>query len=140
VALYDVKDLGLARRYVTVSVNPAGRITELIEKPQNPKTTLIATCVYILPKTALPRISEYVGRGIGNDEPGRFMEWLCKHEAVYGYMLQGYWRDIGSIETYRETDSFVKRRIAYSTKSQGRLQPSMKCERKPFFECSGALV
>jgi glucose-1-phosphate thymidylyltransferase len=109
IALYDVKSLEAAKNYSTVTVNQDGRIVGFTEKPSNPKTTLIGTCIYIFPSRILPKIKEYVDKGLGADEPGRFIEWLHKQEPVYGYRLKGEWWDIGTPETYTQANkSFTK--------------------------------
>jgi len=100
VALYDVKDRELARQYSTVTIDDKGRITGFSEKPAEPDTTLVGTCIYILPKSALSRLREYLVDAANRDSPGRFIEWLCKREPVYGYILDGYWWDIGVMEQY----------------------------------------
>lgn len=104
VALYNIKDLKLAKKFSTAILDQDNRIVEFIEKPTKPKTTLIGTCIYIFPKKTLPRIREYIAKGFGKDEPGRFIEWLCKQEPVYGYMLNGEWWDIGTPETYKKAN------------------------------------
>jgi len=100
VALYDIKDRELARQYSTVAIGDKGRIMNFSEKPAEPDTTLVGTCIYILPKSALSRLREYVANAADRDSPGRFIEWLCKREPVYGHILGGYWWDIGVMEQY----------------------------------------
>lgn len=104
VALYDVKKLNLAKHYATVFLDQDSKIVGFEEKPSEPKTTLIGTCIYILPERTLSRLKEYVNKGLGGDQPGRFIEWLHKQEPVYGYILEGYWCDIGTPESYAEAD------------------------------------
>jgi len=100
VALYDVKDRELARQYSTVTIGDKDRIMGFSEKPAEPDTTLVGTCIYILPKSALSRLKEYLADSVDRDSPGRFIEWLCKREPVYGHVLDGYWWDIGVMEQY----------------------------------------
>jgi len=40
---------------------------------------------------------------------GRFIEWLYKHDAVYGYVFTGVWFDIGSFESYKAADKYFSR-------------------------------
>ncbi|MCP8318500.1 MAG: nucleotidyltransferase family protein [Candidatus Methylarchaceae archaeon HK01B] len=109
VALYDVKIRDLAREYSTINLNEDGRIIEFTEKPKKPKTTLIGTCMYILPKRTLPRLREHLESGLGRDEPGLFIEWLHKQEPVYGYILEGHWFDIGNLGLYKEAERFFSK-------------------------------
>jgi len=108
VALYDVKNRDLAKHYATVLLDEEGRIIDFEEKPQQPRTTLIGTCIYIFPKRILSRIKEYVEEGLEKDQPGRFIEWLHRRESVYGYVLDGYWWDIGTKESYIEANKFFQ--------------------------------
>lgn len=50
VALYDIKDHELAKQYSTASIDAQGKIMGFSEKPAQPETTLVGTCIYILPK------------------------------------------------------------------------------------------
>jgi len=109
VALYDIKDLELTRHYSTITLDPDNRITDLIEKPTNPTTTLIGTCIYALPKNSLSRMSQYLSEASDRDNTGRFIGWLCKREPVYGHILQGHWWDIGTIDQLNEADRILKR-------------------------------
>ena len=104
IALYDVKSLEAVRNYSTVTVDQDGRIAGFTEKPPNPETTLIGTCIYLFPSRTLPKIREYVDKGLGADEPGRLIEWLHRQEPVYGYTLRGEWWDIGTPETYAQAN------------------------------------
>lgn len=101
IGLYDVGDLEKAKRYGCVKVDADGRITGFEEKPENPKSTLAATCIYVLPERSMKRVHEYLEDG-NSDAPGHFIRWLCQNERVYGYTFQGYWSDIGTLESYEE--------------------------------------
>ena len=102
VALFDVGDLEVVKRYGCVEVEADGRITGFVEKPERPKSTLAATCIYALPEGSLKRVREYLEEGNDPDAPGYFVQWLCRRERVYGYVLQGYWSDIGTPESYED--------------------------------------
>jgi NDP-sugar pyrophosphorylase family protein len=49
--------------------------------------------------------------GLATDEPGRFIQWLHKQEPVYGYMLEDYLWDIGTIESYKAADKFFSQTV-----------------------------
>jgi len=106
VALYDVGEKELAKHYAAALLDKDGRIIDFEEKPQQPKTTLIGTCIYIFPERILSRLREYVEEGLERDQPGKFIEWLHRREAVYGYVLNGYWWDIGTEESYNKANKF----------------------------------
>lgn len=108
VALYHARNLVEAKRGATVVLDANRRIVEFIEKPQNPKTSLIGACLYAFPFKTIPRFQEYIGLGLSNDEPGKFIEWLYKVEPVYGYMLHDYLWDIGTHESYQFARKFFR--------------------------------
>lgn len=117
VALYNVRDRLLAKQYSTVTVDAEGRIMSLDEKPARPETTLVGTCIYMLPERTLNRLMEYSAEATDCDRPGRFIGWLCEREPVYGHILDGYWWDIGTVDQYYEANQAL--RVASSNTKTG---------------------
>jgi len=109
VALYHAKDMDEAKKGATVILDEERRILDLVEKPENPKTTLVGACLYAFPARITMRFEEYVELRLSQDEPGRFIEWLHKTEPVYGYTLKDYLWDIGTIESYAAAEKFFDR-------------------------------
>ncbi len=106
VALYDIKDLEAAKRYGVVSVDSSGKVTDFEEKPQSPKSTLISTGVYFLPKGKVQSIKKYISSpGNKSDQPGFYISWMCKNDKVYGLAFHEDWYDIGDIDSYRKADA-----------------------------------
>ena len=106
VAVYYARSLEEAKRCATVTVDGNGKILEFTEKPAEPKTTLVCGAVYVFPKAVRKWFTEYLRSGLPTDQPGRFVEWLCKQEPVYGYMLSEYLWDIGTHEAYKECNGY----------------------------------
>jgi len=106
IALYHAENIDEARSRATITIDKEGKIVEFIEKPSNPKTTLVGACIYALPSKTRDRLKQYLKLGLPTDEPGRFIEWLHKQESVYGYMLKDYLWDIGTLESYHAADKF----------------------------------
>jgi len=104
VALHNIMDQELAKQYSIANLDRTGRVTSFVEKPSRPDTTLIGTCIYMIPRKSLSRMAEYLSETSDRDSPGRFIAWLCAREPVYGHVLDGYWWDIGTIDQYREAD------------------------------------
>jgi len=107
IGVYDIKEFEKASKFSTVRLNRKNRVVDFIEKPRRPTSTMIGTGIYLFPAKTLSAIQEYVERGLGSDQPGKFIEWLRKVQPVYGYRLQGYWCDIGTPETYLEAFKYV---------------------------------
>jgi glucose-1-phosphate thymidylyltransferase len=103
-AVYDVKDLEQIKKYNSISVDAAGRITFFEEKPKNPTSTLTGIALYFYPKATLPLIRQYIAEGNNPDQPGRLVQWLYPRAPFYTWTVPGLWFDIGSKETLVEAN------------------------------------
>lgn len=108
IGLYDIKSLEQARRYAVVEVDSSWRIRRMVEKPEEPWSTLVAICIYALPFKDLLLVEEYLRKGGSRDAPGRFIAWLVQQREVYGYLFSGVWFDIGDATSYTMADRFFK--------------------------------
>jgi len=126
VGLYDVKDPSLAKQYSTATLDAQGRIISLSEKPANPDTTLIGTCVYMLPRRTVTRFKEYSTETADRDNPGRFIGWLCRREPVHGHILEGNWWDIGTVDQYYGANQAVYVERVLSPSTLGHVQPALR--------------
>jgi glucose-1-phosphate thymidylyltransferase len=104
VALYDVGDRELARKYGIVELGEDDRVVGFVEKPEKPPSTLAATATYVFHRDHLALVRRYLDEGSSPDQPGRFVAWLQAREPVYGYRFAGEWLDIGDREQLREAD------------------------------------
>ncbi len=106
--LYDIKDLSEAKLFGVVALDGSGKVTSFEEKPQQPKSTLIAMCFYYLPKSTLGLVADYLKDVGKSDTAGDYIRWLHKKTHVYGFQFSGKWYDIGSIEAYHEAQKAFK--------------------------------
>ncbi len=75
------------------------RIISLEEKPENPKTNLASTCIYILKKETLPLIESYLNQDNKSDNTGDFISWLASNTNVNGWFCDASKLiDIGSLD------------------------------------------
>jgi len=101
IALYDVGDVELARRY-GVAILDGERIVSFEEKPEKPKSTLAGIGIYALDRRTKDMLGEYV-RGERKDNLGDFISWLISREEVYGFVFEnGNWYDVGNPDSYLE--------------------------------------
>jgi len=101
IAVYDVGDIELAKRYGVV-VLEGDEVVSFQEKPSEPRSTLVSTGVYVFPKAVMKRIDEYLSNG-NRDSPGYFLQWLLEgKEPIKAYRFSDYWYDIGSADSYLE--------------------------------------
>jgi glucose-1-phosphate thymidylyltransferase len=110
VALRDVGTLDLARRYGVVALDDAARMTEFVEKPENPASTLAATASYLYDRRHVALVAEYLDAGNPHDQPGRFAAWLQAREPVYGWVFFEPWYDIGDEAQLLIADNHLRAR------------------------------
>lgn len=102
IGLYDIRDTKAARSFGVVQTAVDGRVVSFEEKPQQPRSSLIAMCLYYMPKESLSFLEEYVRESQKVDKAGDYIHWLVERKTVYGFKFEGRWYDIGSIESYHE--------------------------------------
>jgi glucose-1-phosphate thymidylyltransferase len=116
VALHDVGDLDLVKLYSAVDVDADGRLLSFVEKPTEPKTTLVATATYLFHRNHAPLIRRYLDEGNVPDQPGNLVGWLHKRVPVYGYAFPGGWYDVGNAAQLLEADNRVRARVGLPTR------------------------
>jgi glucose-1-phosphate thymidylyltransferase len=110
VAVYDVGDLELAKKYGVVDVDEDDRIVAFVEKPEHPRSTLAATATYLYAREHARLVESYLGEGNPPDQPGNFVAWLHQREPVYAYRFAGGWYDIGDPLQLLEADNHLRER------------------------------
>jgi glucose-1-phosphate thymidylyltransferase len=117
VVLYDVGDLELARQYSNVEIDKTERLLSFVEKPEDPKSTLVATAAYFYHRAHLPLVRQYLSEGNPPDQPGRLVAWLVPRVPVYGYTVAGDWRDIGDAGQLLEADNHLRSAAGLPTRA-----------------------
>ncbi len=103
IGAYNIKDIRQAKKYGVIKLGAQFKIVDFKEKPKNPKSSLIAMCLYYFPKEKLRLIKEYVNsKTYKYDATGFYIDWLRKKVPVYGFVFSGFWYDIGDYKVYRE--------------------------------------
>jgi len=98
-ALYDVKTKEEAKKMGIPTVNSNGLVTELIEKPEEPKSTVVSVGIYCFQQKVITLISQYIKTGNSADKVGEFIAWLCKEIDIFTYNYNDpndIWLDIGT--------------------------------------------
>jgi len=109
VAVYDIKDLERAKNFGIVNLD-GSKIIEFMEKPSNPKTSLISTCCYIFPQEIIHLIPKYLEEGNPRDAPGHFVSWLINKEEVHAFIINANWFDIGNVESLKDANEFFAKK------------------------------
>ena len=79
-----------------------GRLLEIWEKPQIPKSDTAVFASYIYTKDTCGLFRTYLAEGNKPDAPGYFLEWLYKRKKIYAYIFDGECYDIGTPESYAQ--------------------------------------
>ncbi len=109
-AVYDVGSLEEIKKYNSISLDAAGKITFFEEKPKAPTSTLTGIALYYYPKATLPLIKQYIAEKNNPDQPGRLVQWMYQRTPVYTWRVPGIWFDIGSKESLEEANVIFSKR------------------------------
>ena len=104
IALFDVKDKTMAKKYGICSLDRELRVIGFQEKPASPKSTLAAAALYFIPKEKIAKISDYMKTDLPKDAPGNIMKWLAEVDKVFGYVMKEAWYDIGDKDSLKKAD------------------------------------
>ncbi len=103
-----------ANRYGIMNCHENGKIYEFEEKPKKPKSTLASMGVYIFSWDILRR---YLIKD--NDTPGSDNDFgkniipamLADGKNMWAYQFSGYWRDVGTIQAFWESNMDLVSRV-----------------------------
>jgi glucose-1-phosphate adenylyltransferase len=90
-----------ASRMGILAIDDADRVTEWQEKPKQPKSDLASMGVYVFSKRALKRWLSEDRVDFGRDV---IPAMLAGGARVFGYRFNGYWQDVGTIQSYWEAN------------------------------------
>jgi len=107
---YREPDPERRRRCGIAEVDVDGRLRRLWEKPEEPPSDRACPPFYLLERSALARLPEYLAAAPGADAPGHFIAWLCRHDDVYVHDMRGERLDVGDLATYRGADAWLAAR------------------------------
>jgi len=109
IGTYNIRYASNAKDYGVIKLNRKNKITDFKEKPKNPKSTLVAMCLYYFPKEKLGLFKEYINTKTDkHDATGFYIDWLRKKVPVYGFIFAGRWYDIGHHKFYNEAKENFK--------------------------------
>ena len=91
IAVYDVGDRELAKKYGIVDVDEDDRVTNFVEKPEDPPTTLCATATYLYRRDDVARIRTYLDEGNPPDQPGNYVAWLHRRAMIF-MTCSSFWK------------------------------------------------
>ncbi len=94
-----------AHRYGILVTDGKGKVTEFEEKPANPKSNLASMGIYIFNYQTLRRALTELEHVPGCDFGMHVIPYLFREtDNVWTYEFNGYWKDVGTLTTYWETN------------------------------------
>lgn len=109
IAVIDVP-IEEASRFGIMTTDPAGRVTEFAEKPEKPNSTQASMGVYIFSTDALIKYLEQdeADPDSENDFGKNIIPAMLKDDQrLFAYLYKGYWRDVGTLSSYWQTNMDV---------------------------------
>lgn len=121
VAGHDIGDTEVAKAFGTIitkeeSGSALRTVTSFEEKPAHPKSTVVSTGWWVLPRAVLPVLTEYAALHPDN-VGGIFEEFLRRDIPVDCFIFRELWKDIGSFEAYMSLhrDLVGEKSLAHAT-------------------------
>jgi glucose-1-phosphate adenylyltransferase len=90
-----------ATRMGVLALDDQGRVADWQEKPKQPKSDLASMGVYVFSKRALARWLSDGLHDFGRDVIPAMLEGNAR---VFGYRFDGYWQDVGTIQSFWEAN------------------------------------
>ncbi len=94
-----------ASRFGIVGVDSNMKVTSFVEKPANPPSNLANMGVYVFNKADLDRLlwEDHDNRDSSHDFGKDIIpQMVSSGDAVYAYPFDGYWVDVGTVNSYWE--------------------------------------
>ncbi|MGE5595729.1 MAG: glucose-1-phosphate adenylyltransferase family protein [Hyphomicrobiales bacterium] len=96
-----------AHRFGVLDLDENGRIIDWEEKPANPRSPWVSMGVYCFNKDVLVEQLQ-ADADLGDESKHDFgrdiIPRMFRDHRVFGYQYQGYWRDVGTIESYHSAN------------------------------------
>lgn len=99
-------------RFGIIQTDEEGRVVDFEEKPENPKTNVVSTGIYIMRRRHLIAELERCAEEDKFDLVKDIIIPSMEDKRVFAYPLEGYWRSIATLESYdRANKDFLKKEV-----------------------------
>ena len=108
---YDVGSLDVAKLYGVPFVDDSGKVTDFVEKPDQPQSAMVSIGLYYYGPETPALIDEYVRTAPSVDKTGDFVGWLAGRCDVYTHEVRpedGLWFDIGTLEELEKAGETIQ--------------------------------
>lgn len=104
VAVFEVP-LAEAGRFGTLVTDDHDRIVMFDEKPIRPRSNLISMGIYVFRRDVLEQRLEEDAASTSSHDFGRdIIPMMVGRDRVFAFRFHGYWRDVGTIQSYWEAN------------------------------------
>lgn len=94
-----------ASRFGIIEVEKDGRVVGFEEKPEKPKGNLGSLGIYVFnTKILMRRLFEDANMSTSHDFGKDIITRMVTIDRVYVYKFEGYWRDVGTLQSYWEAN------------------------------------
>lgn len=96
-----------ASRFGIMNTDDTGRIVEFEEKPEEPKSNLASMGIYVFTWSRLKKyLEDSAAKGTPMEDFGHNVipAYLRNSESIFAYEFDGYWKDVGTIESLWEAN------------------------------------
>jgi len=97
----DIED---AHRFGILDYQEDMKITDFLEKPENPPSNLASMGIYVFDKDALMNVLEKYCSEEDSDFGHHIIPPMIENDKVYLYSFDDYWRDVGTLEAFWRTN------------------------------------
>ncbi|HSH60867.1 MAG TPA: sugar phosphate nucleotidyltransferase [Acidimicrobiales bacterium] len=109
VLLSRVEDASHLRHLGVPELDAEGRITSIVEKPEDPPSTFAVTGLYFYDQSVFDVIPTLTPSGRGELEITDVNNWFVSQQKMEYDVLEGFWGDAGeSIDAYYAVNDFVR--------------------------------
>ena len=95
-----------ANRFGTLATDSDGRITKFVEKSSSPVSDLASMGIYVFNRKFL--MKQLAKDAHNPNSPHDFgyaiLPSIIEQHCIFGYVFKGYWQDIGTVESYYQTN------------------------------------
>jgi glucose-1-phosphate adenylyltransferase len=94
-----------AHRFGIITVNENNEVLSFVEKPRNPTSNLVSMGIYVFNKQVLvERLQEDAYSESHHDFGKDVLPKMVGRDRVFAFEYKGYWQDVGTIQTYWESN------------------------------------
>ncbi len=104
------------------------RIIDWEEKPKKPKTNLASMGIYVFDREYLLSTLERDKKEM--DFGMHILPWAIEHDNVFAYPFYGYWRDVGTIQSYWEANMELIKKDGGISPQQWKIMSNVEAEER----------